>query len=294
MVRMARRKEEGQAINSSTPFTDREFPMTPNNFSRITNLAYECSGIKLTGHKQEMIYSRLVRRLRQLNLNNFNQYCELICEEDSPELTAFINAITTNLTSFFRESHHFDFLQEKLISEILPLHKEDRRVRIWSAGCSTGEEPYSIAIAMQRCLINKDYDIKILATDLDSDVLKKASSGIYGSERLEGMCKQNLHSYFLRNRVNPENTLIKSEIRNYIHFKRLNLLEQWPMKNKFDAIFCRNVVIYFDKETQRTLFDRFADSLLPNGYLFIGHSESLYGVTKRFGLLGNTMYQKIR
>ena len=271
-------------------FERREFPMTAENFKQIKSIAYDSTGINLSDHKKEMVYSRLARRVRELGMNDFNQYCHLIENGESCEHSDFINAITTNLTSFYREEHHFDFLEKTVVPELKLKHAKDKQIRVWSAGCSTGEEPYTIAMTLSRQLNLSIWDVKILASDLDSNVVDHARTGVYRKDRVDSLDSTIIKKHFLKGNNEYK---IKPTLQEYIVFKRLNLLEPWPMKGKFDVIFCRNVVIYFDKPTQRVLFDRYADMLQPNGYLFIGHSESLHGVTDRFEGKGRTIYQKI-
>jgi chemotaxis protein methyltransferase CheR len=271
-------------------FTGKEFPMADEDFICLANMAYDISGIVLGEHKKELVYSRIARRVRKLNLQNFGQYCQYLAANQDTETNDFLNAITTNLTSFFRESHHFEFLAK----EIIPQWKKEKKskpIRIWSSACSTGPEPYSIAITLDKNMLVKDYNLKILATDLDSEVLAKARKGEYPVADIEQL-PRNYLSNFLRSKGSDVGQ-VKENIRNMVQFNRLNLLGPWPMRNKFDVIFCRNVVIYFNKETQKELFDRLADSLVEGGYLFIGHSETLHGMTDRFESKGRTIYQKI-
>jgi chemotaxis protein methyltransferase CheR len=270
---------------------DREFNFTNKDFMFIRDLVAEQTGIALSEAKTHMVYSRLARRLRSLNIPSFAQYCDYLTNDGSDELVHFINALTTNLTAFFREKHHFEFLAKTVLPHIFAA-KSEKRIRIWSAGCSTGEEPYSIAMVLQECLpTNCDWDVKILATDLDSNVVDKASSGIYEQSRVNGMSAQRMQRFFQKNRFNNQ-VKVKPEVRDLITFKQLNLMHSWPMKGHFDFIFCRNVVIYFNKETQKKLFKRFADLTMDKGYLFIGHSESLFKVSTQYELIGNTIYQK--
>lgn len=279
-------------------FSSREFPMSDADFAFIKRLARDCTGIELGEHKKEMIYSRIVRRLRALEITTFAAYCQYLEANTSTELTPFMNAITTNLTAFFREPHHFEFLQKTALPEIRKRNAANRRIRIWSAGCSTGEEPYSIAMTLQGALGNDRWDALILATDLDTNVLNHGRTGIYSADRVSGMEGELLKKHFLVNRAarasEEDQYQVKDSLRNLIRFNQLNLLEDWPMKGPFDIIFCRNVVIYFSKETQKTLFDRYADILAPGGYLFIGHSESLHGVSKRFEPIGRTIYRRVK
>lgn len=278
-------------------FDKREFPMTDRDFAFIRSLAKKHTGIELGDHKKEMIYSRIVRRIRSLRLDSFASYCAYLESNLEQELTDFINAITTNLTSFFRESHHFDFLGDTVLPELKERRQMEKRIRIWSAGCSTGEEPYSLAMVLHEAMKNTSgWNARILATDLDSNVVAHGRAGIYSGERFANVDSKLVNKYFSRvsdTTVSEGSLVAGQELKQYITFNRLNLLGQWPMKGKFDVIFCRNVVIYFSKETQRTLFDRYADILNPDGYLFIGHSESLHGVSRRFESLGRTIYRKV-
>ena len=267
----------------------REFPMTYQNFAHIRDTAYRLTGITLSDHKQNMIYGRLARRLRALNLDSFDTYCDIL-SEDSPEMHEFINAITTNLTAFFREQHHFDFLKKTALPDLYARNRASRRLRIWSAGCSTGEEPHSIAMTLASSPGFSEWDAKILATDLDSNVVAKGKSGIYIDERCTGIPSE-YQRYVKVNEATGE-AKIREDVRELIRFKQLNLLHDWPMKGPFDIIFCRNVVIYFDQDTQRKLFARYASMLRDKGYLFIGHSENLSRVSSGFESLGRTMYQK--
>ncbi len=278
-------------------FSSREFPMMDTDFDFIARMANEKTGIQLGKHKRDMIYSRIVRRIRSLNLQTFSEYCDYLKSHQNEEMTNFINAITTNLTSFFREEHHFDFLKDTVIPEIKSKNTVSKKLRVWSAGCSTGEEPYSLAMTFHSAFSDaRGWDIKVLATDLDTNVVLHGKTGVYVQDRVDGLPASILKKNF--NEVVPASGRgrayeMSPHLKQYITFNRLNLLSDWPMKGKFDVIFCRNVVIYFNKDTQRILFDRYADMLKPNGYLFIGHSETLHGVTKRFESLGRTIYRKI-
>lgn len=269
----------------------REFIFTDKNFATIQDIAYKASGIKLSEHKRNMVYGRLARRLRKLNLRSFDDYCAIIQQDHSAEFGEFINALTTNLTSFFRENHHFEFVKKTICPALRAKPGLKKRLRVWSAGCSTGEEAYSIAITLVSSLDMSRFDAKILATDLDSNVIAKAKNGIYPIERIESLPIEVQKKYFSRSK--DGNVIqVRSRYAELITFKVLNLLHPWPMKGPFDFIFCRNVVIYFDKDTQQILFDRIANLLVDGGYLFIGHSENLHKVTNRFRSLGKTIYQK--
>ncbi|WP_404342065.1 CheR family methyltransferase [Pseudoalteromonas mariniglutinosa] len=269
----------------------KEFLLTDSDFKLIAEQVYDACGIVLAEHKREMVYSRLARRIRTLKLSSFNQYLDYLETHKEHEFSEFINAITTNLTSFFRESHHFTYLQSNVIPMLLIKNKQHKRVRIWSAGCSTGEEPYTIAMTLYK-LFPSDWDIKILATDLDSNVLTKAAAGTYCAANVHGLEAQHLKRWFLKSK-DAQLYKVKPELKQMIFFKRLNLLQDWPMKGPFDIIFCRNVVIYFDKQTKDTLFRRYHDLLAPGGYLFLGHSETIGKEHTEFKNLGRTMYQKV-
>ncbi len=250
------------------------------------------AGIVLSASKRDLVFGRLNRRLRVLGLRSFTAYRALLEGPDAEaERGEMINAITTNLTSFFREPHHFAYLAAPVLADLLR-EAPQRRVRIWSAACSSGEEPYSIAMVLQKALQNKDNcDARILATDIDSNMVATAQQGIYQASRASA-----IPSDYARVRTKQADDMVTmpTDLKQYITFNQLNLLEPWPMRGPFDAIFCRNVVIYFDKDTQRTLFDRMADILTPRGYLFIGHSETLFRVSERFESLGRTIYRRMR
>ncbi|VAW85614.1 Chemotaxis protein methyltransferase CheR [hydrothermal vent metagenome] len=273
----------------------KEFEFRQSDFERIKKQIFDMTGISLSDAKKDMVYGRLSRRIRDLGLTDFKDYCDLVAEPDSDELNNFINAITTNLTSFFREDHHFKFLVETALPDVMKKNRESRKIRIWSAGCSTGEEPYSLGIVLKEALPRKhNWDIKILATDLDTDVLAKAQRGIYDLDRINGLAESRQKKWFSRGTGKQAGFVkVTDEIKNLISFKQLNLMSEWPMKGSFDIIFCRNVVIYFDKPTQRILFQRYAELLSESRYLFVGHSESLYKVSTQFKLIGNTIYQNL-
>lgn len=284
---------EGIVSMVATSVYDREFKFSEKDFKYIRDLISERTGIVLAEHKVDMVYGRLSRRLRELNLDTFDGYLSSL-ENDEQELIHFVNALTTNLTAFFREAHHFEFLASNLIPNIIK-NKSEKRLRIWSAGCSSGEEPYTIAMTV-RSLIpeNSGWDVKILATDLDTNMVAKGSKGIYNEDRVTGLSEQNMKKWVKKGRGDTAGMVkMDDRLRDMITFKQLNLMNEWPMKGKFDFIFCRNVVIYFNKETQAVLFDRYADMLVDDGHLFIGHSESMYKICDRFKLLGQTIYKKL-
>jgi len=274
-------------------FENKEFPFTDKDFSFIQNLVAERTGIVLSDIKRTMVYSRITRRIRHCGVRDFSEYCDLLKSGEESELISFTNAITTNLTSFFREPHHFKYLESTVLPEI-EKNKQNKKIRVWSAGCSSGEEPYSIAMTICDYFKKKSgWDIKILATDLDYDMVKHASKGIYKEERVTGLDRNHLRDYVKKGKGDLQGSVkMDSQLMDMITFKQLNLLHDWPFKGPFDFMFCRNVVIYFNKETQRELFDRYANNLSDNAALFIGHSESLYKVTDRFMSMGQTIYRK--
>lgn len=273
----------------------REFEFTDHHFNVLRSLVNKNTGISLSDAKRDLVYGRISRRLRKLGLTGFDQYCCLLKTNPEVELGNFVNALTTNKTEFFREVHHFHFLNKTAIPELLKSRELDRRIRIWSAGCSTGQEPYSIAMTLMESIPHiNNWDIKILATDIDTDVIARAETGIYPEDVIDGVSKERLKRWFKKGKGKKSGMVRASdELKELISFKRLNLMDTWPMRGTFDIIFCRNVVIYFDKPTQRILFNRYADFMKDDGLLFVGHSESLFSVSDRFELLGNTIHKKI-
>jgi chemotaxis protein methyltransferase CheR len=273
----------------------REFEFTDQDFLFLRDLVGEHTGISLGDHKRQLVYGRLTRRLRQLRIDSFRDYCRYVEQNTEHEIGEIINVITTNLTAFFRESHHFEHLSGTALPACMHRNAAARRLRIWSAGCSTGEEPYSIAMTLAESLPElAAWDARILATDIDSNVLSRAASGVYPDERVSDMDAQRVRRWFRRGSGGHAGKVcIADRLQSLISFRRLNLMEAWPMRGPFDVIFCRNVVIYFDKPTQKTLFNRYADMLAPNGYLYVGHSETLHQICDRFKLIGRTIYQRI-
>lgn len=274
---------------------ERDFIMYDEDFDYLRKLAYEFTGIVLADHKKDMVYSRLARRLRVLGLTTFSQYCKVLEKDDPIEHSEFINSITTNLTAFFREGHHFDYMRTVVMPELIKKHPGHHKLRIWSCASSTGEEPYSIAMTVKESNVPRTWDVKLLATDLDSNVLQKGKDAIYGYDRVEGIGDERIKKFFLHDKSDHSShrVMVKPMLKEMIAFKRLNLLESWPMKMKYDIVFCRNVVIYFNKETQKKLFNNIANIMPVGGYLFIGHSESLTNICDRFELVGRTIYRKI-
>lgn len=271
-----------------------DFELTDAQFHRIRALVREHTGIALSDAKRQLVYGRLSRRLRALKLGSFREYIELLERGVANELEEFINAITTNLTSFFREPHHFEYLATDLLPQIVARDSGVRRARIWCCAASTGEEPYSIGMVLREAApLLHGFDIKVLATDLDSAVLATAANGIYNAERLTSVASTRASRFFRKGSgAHAGQYRVQDELRNLITFKQLNLMHEWPVRGPFDAIFCRNVIIYFDKDTQRALFARMATLQRPGDILFLGHSESLYHVSDQYELVGRTIYRR--
>lgn len=273
---------------------EREFAFTEREFRFLVDVVSSKTGIVLADHKRDMVYSRLARRLRALKMQTFAQYCELIEGDNGhEEIGNLVNAITTNLTSFFREAHHFEHLHDEVLLPHIASRPAQKRIRIWSAGCSSGMEPYTIAMILKSALKGAGtWDAKILATDIDTNMLHIGESGEYSVSEFENIPAP--YRGDIKKMAGKERILMSEELKQYIAFKPLNLLESWPMKGPFDVVFCRNVVIYFDKPTQQKLFHRIADILKPGGWLYIGHSENLFKVSDRFELMGRTIYRRIK
>lgn len=268
--------------------TEREFQFTDKDFETVCKLIYSHAGIALNTSKKDMVYSRLARRLRATGLNTFRDYLRLLESNNEAEWQAFTNALTTNLTSFFREQHHFPILAEH-VRRIKGRHP----INLWCSASSTGEEPYSMAMTMVEVFNTYTPPVHILATDLDTSVLAKAETGIYTLDRLEKMPEDKVKRFFLKGTGNQEGyAQVRPELRNMITFRQINLLhDKWALRPPFDAIFCRNVMIYFDKPTQRRILEKFVPLMRPDGLLFAGHSESFHHAADLFRLSGNTVYQ---
>jgi len=273
---------------------DREFVFTVKDFERVRKLIHERAGISLSPSKQEMVYSRLARRLRARNLGRFADYLALLETGGEAEWEAFINSLTTNLTAFFREAHHFPMLAEHAR---YCWRVRGEPLRVWCCAASTGEEPYSIAMTLAEAMDGGHMPpSEVVATDVDTSVLARGEAGIYGSERIDKLPPDRLRRFFLKGSGAREGTVkVRDELRSMITFRRLNLLDPaWPLRGPFDAIFCRNVMIYFDKPTQRRILERFAPLLRDDGLLFAGHSESFFHAADLFRLRGKTVYETVR
>lgn len=266
----------------------REFEFAERDFQTVRKLIYARAGINLKPGKQEMVYSRLARRLRALKLDSFSSYLVLLEDDRAPEWEAFINAITTNLTHFFREPHHFEILVRQYRDS-----EANRPFRVWSSASSTGEEVYSIAMALAEADDGARPQPIILASDLDTNVLEQARRGIYSVDRLENVSLERRKQFFLRGTSQHEGYVkVREEIRHAIRFEHINLMSvNWGIKDLFDAIFCRNVMIYFDKETQYSILKRLSQVLRPTGYLYVGHSENLFHAKDLYQLCDKTVYR---
>jgi chemotaxis protein methyltransferase CheR len=266
------------------PALEPAFELTDRDFARVRRLIHDYAGISLSEQKRTMVYNRLVRRLRSRGEVAFGRYLDLVQSGDSGEREAFVNALTTNLTAFFREPHHFELLAARAAAP-----RPAPAMRIWSSGCSTGEEAWSIAMVLREA----GRPAEILATDIDSDVLATAEAGVYPVERTGTMPPRRVQQHFLRGVGTNEGLLcVRPELRAMVRFAQLNLqAPQWALQDGFDAIFCRNVVIYFDRDVQRRLASRFAAMLAPGGLLVVGHAESFPSALPAFRSCGRTAYE---
>ncbi|MCC7012243.1 MAG: hypothetical protein IT454_06770 [Planctomycetes bacterium] len=272
--------------------------LSNQEFDELSRLIYETTGISLNDSKKVLVESRLARRLRALGSRSFHDYCTFARNDTTgTELRELTNAITTNKTDFFRESHHFDFLRSTILPAIQARasHGGPRKVRVWSAACSSGEEPYTIAISLlEHFGLNSGWDIRVLATDIDTQVLEKAEKGVYSEERLDGVPADLRAKYFLRGTgMWSGHYRARPELQSLVKFKQLNFIDRdWGIRARFDVVFCRNVVIYFDRATQDMLFRRFHPLIADDGYLIIGHSESLHFLPQLYAPLKNTVYKR--
>jgi chemotaxis protein methyltransferase CheR len=266
----------------------REFVFTDQDFLRIKKLIHEHAGIALSDSKQELVYSRLARRLRATGIKTFAEYLTYLQRGDEAEWEAFTNSLTTNLTSFFREAHHFPILAEHLRKQ-----GTGRTLTLWCSACATGEEAYSIAMTVVEALGGYDRPFHIIASDLDTKVLETAREGRYKVDAVARLPQKQVDRFFIREAgENAGYVNVKPELQKFIDFRRINLLEAgWPIHAPLDAIFCRNVMIYFDKDTQLAILKKFAPLLRSDGLLFAGHSESFFHASSIFKLRGSTVYE---
>ena len=270
--------------------SEREFAFTGADFERVRKLIYDHAGIALSPAKQDMVYSRLARRLRETRTKTFGDYLALLERGDKAEWEKFVNSLTTNLTSFFREPHHFPLLAEHL-------KKVQGRspIKIWCCAASTGEEPYSLAMTVVEALGGFSTSVTIVASDLDTNVLAIAAKGSYGPDRIDKLSPERLQRFFVKGSTSQDGQYtVRPELRRMVTFQRLNLLEpSWAVRGPFDALFCRNVMIYFDKPTQYKILSRFAPLMSPDGLLFAGHSESFLHAADLFRSQGKTVYEPV-
>ena len=282
--------------SSDSHAPQREFDLGDREFHFLASFLSRETGIILSDHKRQMVCGRLVKRLRALGMRDFVDYCAMLDGPDAhAEVEHLVNAITTNITNFFREPHHFDHLRREVLEPHLTAVPRKPRLRIWSAGCSSGQEPYSIAMTVAETMKPAEaWDMLILATDIDTNMLTRGEQGIYSAEDAAHIPDTYRKRFVRRIPNDPGHVQMGDELRRLIRFKRLNLHERWPMKGSFDAIFCRNVAIYFDKPTQKNLFNRYADMLGIGGMLYLGHAESLIGMNDRFEVSDKTVYRRIR
>jgi chemotaxis protein methyltransferase CheR len=266
----------------------REFHFSKNDFDKVCKLIYDHAGISLGESKQELVYSRLSRRLRATGIQTFGEYLKLLESNNEKEWEEFANSLTTNLTSFFREGHHFP-----LLATYLKSLSAKSSINIWCSAASTGEEPYTIAMTVLDALGRSASKVHIVATDIDTKVLATAQAGVYSVDRIEKLPEDVVKRHFLRGKGAQEGMVrVRPELKELITFQRLNLLDKtWPIRGPFDVLFCRNVMIYFDKPTQLSILQKFAPMMTSEGLLFAGHSESFHNAEDYFKLRGKTVYE---
>ena len=268
-----------------------EYSLSDREFQRLCSLVKHHTAIELSDGKRALVFSRFSRRLRALGLNSFGQYCDLVESGNEAEICAMTTTITTNFTRFFREDHHFEYLRRSL-----DRYTKRRALRIWSAGCATGEEPYSIAMTLLDAIPDIDrWDIRILATDVDKNALQIAADGVFSEDRISGIDAAVCKRWFLRGKGKFERHVrIVPAVQKLISFRKLNLIQEWPMRKHFDIIFCRNVMIYFGQDSKQTLVTRFSSLQRPGDLLFVGHSENLANISDAYSSLDHTVYERAR
>lgn len=274
-----------------------QFRLTDKDFENFSSLIFAKTGIHLKPEKKELLNARLGKRLRACNLKSFKEYYERVVNDPSGnELVHLINSVSTNFTSFFRENSHFEYLSSVVLPQLAGGRHSSAPCKIWSAACSSGEEAYTLAMVVAMFMAKHPaFRASILATDISTKVLDIAEKGIYAIEKVEKVPLEFLKSYFQKGVGKCIGYVkVKEELRRMVTFRRINLMESFPWKEEIDVIFCRNVMIYFTRETQTQLAEKFYHCLSPGGYLFIGHSESLTGVSHRFQQPATTVYQKVR
>ncbi|WP_157142994.1 CheR family methyltransferase [Brachyspira pilosicoli] len=274
-------------------------PLTDSEFNELVRIIYDKTRIQMSEHKRALVTSRISKRIRALNMSSFKEYIDYLKGAPDEEVTNFINAVTTNKTDFFRENKHFEYMKTTFLPHWEKSYKEGKvnNLRIWSAACSTGEEPYTIAMTLHDYFGERfnHYDIKILASDIDTNVLSHACAGIYKEETVETIQTNTLKKYFLKGTGNNAGLYkVKNILQKCISFRQLNFKdEDFDIHTKFDLIFCRNVIIYFDKEFQKELFNKFYRYMKEDSYVFIGHSETLFGISDLFKYISSNIYKKI-
>lgn len=274
-------------------------PLTDSEFNELVRIIYDKTRIQMSEHKRALVTSRISKRIRALNMSSFKEYIDYLKGAPDEEVTNFINAVTTNKTDFFRENKHFEYMKTTFLPNWEKSYKEGKvnNLRIWSAACSTGEEPYTIAMTLHDYFGERfnHYDIKILASDIDTNVLSHACAGIYKEETVETIQTNTLKKYFLKGTGNNSGLYkVKNILQKCISFRQLNFKdEDFDIHTKFDLIFCRNVIIYFDKEFQKELFNKFYRYMKEDSYVFIGHSETLFGISDLFKYISSNIYKKI-
>ena len=275
-------------IVAASTMQGREFAWTDADFDRVQSLIYKRAGISLHDGKHAMVYSRLSRRLRDTGYQRFKEYLSWLESTDGPEWQEFINALTTNLTSFFREKHHFD-----VFAALLKSRPASYAWKVWCSAASTGEEPYSIIITALETLGNRP-NFSLQASDIDSKVLSTAANGVYRAESLKGISAEQAQQFFLRGKgANSGMARVKPELANFVEFLMVNLIkDDWPFREPFDVVFCRNVMIYFDAATQRSVLERIHRVMRPGGLLFVGHAENFSDSRDLFVLKGKTVYER--
>jgi len=267
------------------------------DFSRLCALIHQRAGISLNADKRTMLELRIKRRLKSLHLGSFTEYCDYLFSKESheDEIIHFIDVVSTNKTDFFREPDHFDYLAQKAVPDLMLRNSSGRPLALWSAGCSTGEEPYTLAMVLSECgALHPNLRFTLLATDISTTVLAKASRGVFTSEAVEPIPTALRRKYFMRSR-DPNSDLLRivPELRQLVEFRRLNFMDaDFGLSQKVDVIFCRNVIIYFDRPTQQRIMQKLADQLLPGGYAFVGHSETLHDMDLPLSPVAPALYRK--
>lgn len=285
----------GQVLEDVRVADARAYELSQTDFDELRGLVKTYTGISLSETKRELVKRRFTPRLRALGLDGFDAYIRYVHAYPEDELMEFASAITTNLTSFFRERHHFDYLTSEVVPQLLQSNRSTRRIRVWCSAASTGQEPYSIAMTLLDAIpdINA-WDLRILATDIDRACLERADSGIYDLGEIEQVSSALRGRWFLRGTgSNAGKAKVRDALKRFVQFRPLNLIGSWPMSGPVDVIFCRNVFIYFDKAQQKQIMDRYSRIQAPGAYLFLGHSESLHNLSRDYRLVAHTVYRRV-